>query len=1607
MDEDTLEPLAELPQLKGKAAKAAKAERLRQHQRVFAASLIPATTPEKLQTLTDIANTDQRVKAEAKPSALEMVGAAIAGNTSNVIYDALFRERFEPVAGYKPMMKELPPDADTDLVERVAGSTSPEETAGYVSEFQDEQMRVNAVMSRGVLPGMVLQFGAEIADVTSWVAPFAVAKGLAKIGKGSDVLFDAGKTAQGYTSAVTENILSGTAIEAFKQTVQGEFKPVDLGVSMVADSLIGVGTGWLSARNAANKLLDSAADYAATRELDLITRAEQELGKDAPVEALTAKVAELRKGDINSIIADSVADSNKIIEPTPEQANGPEAVKLYHGTREDFAQPDYSLGGGLVHYAETPDIANRYALAAGGGRKALKEEDTLVFAPDGFVYEYDSATGAWFSVGKADQQKLPFPSAVLPIGKQELGDYDGMSTAVVDANREEPGWQRVAKNARIIERAYPGNVLDATTPEGLKVLAGMSDNGLAIPRAIIDSAKDGTFKYKFWSITKQAQSPHINKGVAHVVSQLEAAGYKGIRFNDDSHTTVALFQTADNANAPGNSEAGTNLRSTAKVKESLEAALTSPALMNDISPDSRGARQLINHLLKTLPADVLGNDVNFIGRGKRGSYNFVTNTIESPGSGGKDLIPEGVFPNEAVILAHEVVHAATSKTIAAVEAGAGGVTKDMVKAVQNLGAIRRDLELELKRLGKLNKESNFGANYATKNLHEFVAQVMSDNDTRQVLASMPAKGFVNMLTAFADAVMRLLGFNTKNKSALQEAVTLIDKVIQEGAPVEQRATITRVNGPAPAQVVDEIQQDPDAVRFGLNLASVGTPAERAQVQAMLALHKKAEAWEKQNPLDDAWNKRAENLSDTFGVASIGLTMLKSPSPLVRMLATELLEDASGVAGKRRNTAAISKHILNNMMLGNVLNDVQGAYNVWKAGKPGAGLKDDLFTGNMWDQWNKEIAKEIEARAQAGQPVNPDPNLTAAVNSIEAAYQRMADAQRKVNTLGSEGLPKTSVGYMPHKMNPQAVMNLTNAQRQTLHSVLVDQFVSIEGWDITFSDRLASTYMQRVRDRAAGDYGSAMSGHSMAEIVRESLVAMKLPDDIIEQHMDKFAKGALGHTKARIKLDLNRVYSTPDGDFKLMDVFETDQLELLRSHAGRVSGDVALTKHGVRGKPALDLIRRAMQYGEDGKRIGPDDKAFEAFDQMVAEFRNEPFGNATGRWMDRAMQANSLVRLGGVIWNQLAETLNGIAHVGVIRTFESLTSLPRLRSEIIALSKGEKVDNPILDSIELAGGAEFGTDAYKFVMPFDSPNHAYPSYGQDTLTVADRLLRGAGYLQGKLSGWRALHSAQQRGMAEQITHKMLRYIREGKDDVALQQFGVTDEMRNYMRANLDTFAKFDGNGRLINLDITKIEDADMRESIVQTVHRGTQQIIQGTFIGERGKWAHDGLMKLMTQFRTFSITSMEKQWGRQRNSRGAYAAFGLLLGTMTLSIPIYMARTYAASVGRPDQEEFLEERLAPDVIARATLNYAASSGIIGDVMDLLSATLPESLGVTQTGGRSGQESDFVGNYIAPASSLVNDIWKYAQSPMEVDDAAKLMPFRNIPYLVPLFNQAREE
>lgn len=902
----------------------------------------------------------------------------------------------------------------------------------------------------------------------------------------------------------------------------------------------------------------------------------------------------------------------------------------------------------------------------------------------------------------------------------------------------------------------------------------------------------------------------------------------------------------------------------------------------------------------------------------------------------------------------------------------------------------------------------FGAEQFAKYVEAAAAEVLpwKPNSIPQEVMEFFRLSWIKLIGLFNLAKKE--GYLTPDERAVDffEAVRKVNKAeatkeriskVGKEYPQRRNANPVAIEGSSSmaTQAAPSWRDDPIATKYGLDLLPDGTPHEAAEAKAIVDLYRRAD-----NP-EAPWNNidpvKVSSLTDNslFNVASTSLLMLKSDNPVVRMVAAELLESPAGAAG-RRSTASLATFLNVRKYTGALVPDVQDAYKVWRS-QHGGSLMEDLWGGKKWEQFNRLVAEEIEGR-KSGAPSQSHPAVVAAANAAEQAFERMRVAQVQAKTIGWGGLPETSVGYMPHKLSPERVRNMTLAQRQTLHAALVDQFVQIEGFDISFSAQLASKYIDRVNTRATGGFDSSMNVHDIgaADVVEDALTAMGMSKAEVHAQMQKFMRGSAGHVKGRLKLDL---LARDENGFRLMDLYETDILKLVRSQANRVAGEVALADYGVMGKPGLKLLKQAMTQGSETTRA--QNHELTAFDQVAAEFMGDPFGTSNSKWADRVLMTTSLARLGGMGFTQFAEAINAIWHIGAAKALGTIPAMPRLRAEAKALARGEHVDNGILGSIEKYSGVEFGADSYKIKFPFDNGSLEHLTYGKDSITFADRVLRGATHLQGKLSLWRSIHAAQTRGMAEQIVAKAARFLQEGGEDKALADMGITPELAAKLRADIGQAATFEG-GRLKEFDITKFTDAEAANAFVQAVHRGASQIIQGTYIGETGKWAHDGLLRILTQFRTFSITSIEKQWTRQRGNYGTAGALGILLGSMSMAAPIYMSRVAANSIGREDRDEYLARQLSPTQIARASLNYVAVSGLSGDLLDALTALTGTG---ELTGGRSGAQSQFVGNVVAPAAGLADDLWRAMQNTKEgtdPHDLLKNLPFSKLPVLQQAIN-----
>lgn len=1035
-----------------------------------------------------------------------------------------------------------------------------------------------------------------------------------------------------------------------------------------------------------------------------------------------------------------------------------------------------------------------------------------------------------------------------------------------------------------------------------------------------------------------------------------------------------------------------------KFKNDATATGKLDALMNHPLGEIRHLAGRLSKLVEGVKVEILTHDE--IKARYAGTENAsVDRSHYHPGTHSIVLEPADMNPGREWVMLHEAAHAASYWKLRALASAKDPLWTEFDK-------LRRDIKATLRK--------KFGDDYVNpeKTTTGYLLQTNDEFLAGAFSARAGARDFLNALhmitlpgepksafSTFVSKLLKILGMQETEHTALSRLLDLSDHILASETGIRH----TTSGGVTLQLSPSDILKDPVARKYGVHLRGMSTPAREAEAGAILGLFKRA--IERAPAVDE---KRLSKLMDTAlfsGGQATANVLARSKNIVARWITGELLESPGGATG-RRSTAAITRFMEERRFLGNTLNDVELQYAQFRK-EQGQHVVNDFFGGETRQQFDRMVAAEIESRRPGRSAVESPETVKRAADALEAAYERMRLGQQQAKTVGWANLPETSRGYMPHRMHPDKVMNMTMAQKEALHAALTDQFITVSGWDITFSDSLASKYIEGVERRALGGYDAPIGLHQTgaADVIEEALASLGMGKDQIKAEMKKLSKAGARHTKTRIDLDLTRTYTTEGGDtFRLLDLFDTNQFDLLRAQAARVSGEVALAKHGIYGKAHLALIREALATGDVNTRASA--REMQAFDQIAAEFLNQPFGTQN-KWVDRVMQFNSLARLGGMGFTQAAEAINGLASVGVARTLAGIASFGRLRSEILALARGEKVNNPLLKSLEDFGGAEFGTDSYKIVFPYDNSVTGHNTFGAETTSVMDRLLRGGSHLQGKLSFWRAIHATQQRAFAEATVRKAMEGIRRGDVDVVLKDIGVDEGLAGRIRRELANIAEFDSNGNLSRLDITKMEDTAAAHEFVQAVHRSVNQIIQGTFIGERGAWAHSPMARIMTQFRTFSLTSVEKQWARQYGNRGMMGAFGILMGSMSIAAPLYMARTYAQSIGRKDQEEYLEKRLSSYAIARATLNYVAASGLAGDFLDAGQAIAGRSIEGNARGGAAG--SRFIGNLVAPSVGLVDDAWKAVQNTKEGTDMTELLktlPGSKLPYMLPLINALGE-
>lgn len=823
---------------------------------------------------------------------------------------------------------------------------------------------------------------------------------------------------------------------------------------------------------------------------------------------------------------------------------------------------------------------------------------------------------------------------------------------------------------------------------------------------------------------------------------------------------------------------------------------------------------------------------------------------------------------------------------------------------------------------------------------------------------------------------------------------------------------------------DRLFSRSDIGRDGEAVSAFSSDAERADLIARYELDKSIPDQDTQALVAEVI-RRAENITGRieidparlktwlakFDQEAASTKLLKSESVVSRAVASMLMENPEGAAG-RRSTAAIARSASFEMYMGNISRNTEDLFGMW-AKQRGIGSIGRTFDDKARVQFNKEVQLEMNRRWN-NQPdmLGTDPLVRKAADMYDFGYRMMAKDQQYVGVLGADAIDTTTSGYFQRSWNLGALRNLQGGKRSAFLNALEDQFRTVAKFTDSdnFSVRhLAIEYLARLEHRAVGmlDVPANLYSREAGTIIKDALGKMGLTADEVERQMGKFTRGAAGYTKNRIDMDYSKKYDDgAGGQFQLVDFLDNDMNGLYRKYAANAAGEVALAKYGVMGRNGAQLLKEAML------RTGATQKELDAFDQFMAEMLGKQFGNGDPVILQNVRAMTNLSRMGGAVFPQMGQYIDAVVGLGLERGLKVAGLTNKMRKEVQALARGEKVDNPILGGFE-GIGPEFGLAEYRVFGIFDTMELTEIA-GKEVIGRATKAIRAGANMQRIMSGHRWVVAAQTRGVADQIVRKAMRYVKEGGESKALADMGIDNALVDVLSKRMSKIAKFDKNGELMSFDPRKldVDDVDGRRAVVafrDAVMRGTNQIMNKEFPGEVGKWAHSGWLKTLFQFRTFSMVAQQKQFNRILHTHGAGKLTALLLGGMMVAAPIHMTRVglRASLMDEEKRKEYIEKNTHPVMLGRATLNYLAAVGLWADVAEAASGAgtgwadaigfeMPDEL--RPTGGRSMKDTDIIGGQLAPGLGVVNELGQgvFGKPKMLLGNA----PFASLPYVQPI-------
>ena len=770
----------------------------------------------------------------------------------------------------------------------------------------------------------------------------------------------------------------------------------------------------------------------------------------------------------------------------------------------------------------------------------------------------------------------------------------------------------------------------------------------------------------------------------------------------------------------------------------------------------------------------------------------------------------------------------------------------------------------------------------------------------------------------------------------------------------------------------------------------------------------------------------------MGAARIDMVgrLKQSKHPVVRRLAGFLAADGVGNADGSAMVRSASENVAHAMKTRMTLfyRTAEPAFKQWAIEQGIPLWKRAAYR----EQFFNEVGKAVRRQADM---YTADPHINKVANAMRDAQRDLLRFAKEKGVKGFENVAENSE-YLMRVFHHRRLDELTAKFGEGKLTRMVANSLVKGSDELDYEDalKIAQAYLKSIRRQKYQDVQlSRIFSEDQADLLEavlkeeSGMTAEEIANIVSTVRKPQTDEGRMGRAKRRLRLDETHreTYIDANGvqfSVGIEDFLDSNAERLMTLYTRQIAGagfmEEALSHFKVQRldgeedtfAPSWETVKGHIRETAEGMHPERLNEELEKLDVLYKAVMGIPL-----KRNDRAGEALRILRdfnfirvMNQVGFAQIAEIGNILGHAGIKATMQHVPAMRRIWSR----AKDGSMSDELLDELETIWG--IGTDRLRHTA--SNRMDDYGVYEGAGLGKFDNALQTAKHITADISFMAPVNMALQRLAGRAAVQRFMNMaVDQGSISPSrLASMGLDEKMtgRIVKQMQKHVYTEEGVLGRNVKrLNIDEWKDQEAASAFINAIDRWSKKIIQENDIGQMSKWMTTDLGKTLIQFRSFMISAWTKQalTGAHHRDWDTIVAWSM---SMLFGGLAYVGQTYINSVGRPDQEKYLDERLAPSAIGRSAFQRAGFSTFVPGAADTMLGIVGyepvfaygRTTGLSSNALIGNPTLDLLDNAMKGARGVVASATRddYSFSQQDWRALSSLMPFQNA-MVIRNFNQ----